>query len=303
MWFNNALIYQYELEEGSDLAASLAENILKPCPPHARFIYGWTPVFSDELVQETAGSSLICMGKEERLLPRGVINKMLAERVQTLETQHGRTIKRAEKAQMAEDIEFELLPKSFCIQKRLLAILDNVNKRIIVNASSNTQASQLTSLLRKSVAGITIEPLTHTENLALRFAEWIQSPTTLPAHFQLASDCILFSLDNEKKRIHCKGYELPADEVLTLLSQGMATAEISLIWKERIQLTLTHEFTFKKLKSLDYLIDDFNEIKQLDEELQQRDAALTLLSGELSELTNDLLAALAVKTTALEECV
>lgn len=301
MWFNNALIYQFELDDGCDLTASLAENILKPCPPHARFIYGWTPVFADELVHEVAGASLICMGKEERLLPRGVVNKMLAERVQTLETQHGRTIKRAEKAQMAEDIEFELLPKSFCIQKRLLAILDSASKRIIINASSATQASQLTSLLRKSVAGISIDPLTHTENLAVRFAEWIQAPATLPSNFQLASDCVLFSLDNEKKRIHCKGYELPADEILTLLEQGMVTSEISLIWKERIQFTLTQDFTFKKLKSLDYLIDDFNEIKQLDEDLQQRDAALTLLTGELRELINDLLTALTIKTPVLEE--
>lgn len=300
MWFNNALIYQFELDDASVLEASLVENVLKPCPPHARFIYGWSPVFSDELVQEVAGTSLICMGKEERLLPRGVVNKMLAERVQALENQHGRMIKRAEKAQMAEDIEFELLPKSFCIQKRLLAILDTASKRIIINASSNNQASQLTSLLRKSVPGISIDPITHTENLAVRFAEWIQSPASLPANFQLASDCVLFSLDNEKKRIHCKGYELPADEILTLLEQGMVTSEISLIWKERIQFTLTHDFTFKKLKSLDYLVDDFNEIKALDEELQQRDAALTLLAGELRELTNDLLAAFAVKTPAQE---
>ncbi|USQ13047.1 recombination-associated protein RdgC [Legionella lytica] len=303
MWFNNALIYQFELDDASVLEASLVENILKPCPPHARFIYGWSPVFSDELVQEVAGTSLICMGKEERLLPRGVVNKMLAERVQVLENQHGRMVKRAEKAQMAEDIEFELLPKSFCIQKRLLAILDAASKRIIINASSNNQASQLTSLLRKSVPGISIDPITLTENLAVRFAEWIQAPATLPANFQLASDCVLFSLDNEKKRIHCKGYELPADEILTLLEQGMVTSEISLIWKERIQFTLTHDFTFKKLKSLDYLVDDFNEIKALDEELQQRDAALTLLSGELRELTNDLLAAFKVKTPDLEEAI
>ncbi|STY29566.1 recombination associated protein [Legionella wadsworthii] len=297
MWFNNALIYQYELTEDCDLTASLAENILKPCPPHARFVYGWLPAFADEMVQEVAGSSLICMGKEERLLPRGVINKMLAEKVQMLENQHGRIIKRAEKAQMAEDIEFELLPKSFCIQKRMLAILDSASKRIIINSSSANQATQLTSLLRKSVPGITIEPLTHTENLALRFAEWIHSPGVLPNTFQLASDCLLFSLDDEKKRVHCKGYELPADEVLTLLSQGMGTAEISLIWKERIQFTLTHDFTFKKLKSLEYLLDDFNDIKQLDEEYQQRDAALTLLAGELRGLTQDLLAALKEKET------
>jgi recombination associated protein RdgC len=292
MWFNNALVFQYELDETTDLNASLAEESLKPCPPHARFIYGWLPALADEMVHEVAGAALICMGKEERLLPRGVINKMLEERILNIETQHGRSVKRAEKAQIAEDLEFELLPKSFCVQKRLPALLDTVSKRLIINASSNTQATQLTSLLRKSVAGISIEPLTHTDNLAVRFAEWIQSPDTLPEGFQLASDCLLFSLDDEKKRVHCKGYELPAEEILTLLSQGMATAEISIIWKERIQFTLTHDFTFKKLKSLDYLQDDFNEIRQLDEDYQREDAALTLLAGELRELTNDLLAAL-----------
>lgn len=292
MWFNNALIYNYELDEGCDLNASLVEEILKPCPPHARFTFGWLPAFADEMVHEVAGSSLICMGKEERILPRGVINKMLEEKIQAIETQHGRMVKRAEKAQIAEDLEFELLPKSFCVQKKLFAILDSVSKRLIINASSNNQAAQLTSLLRKSVAGLNIEPLAHTENLAIRFAEWIQAPETLPADFQLASDCILFSLDDEKKRVHCKGYEMPAEEILTLLSQGMATAEISLIWKERIQFTLTHDFVFKKLKSHEYLIDEFNDISQLDEEYQRQDAALALLSGELRELTNDLFAIL-----------
>lgn len=304
MWFNNALIYQYELDDASDLNASLSEEILKPCPPHARFIYGWLPAIADELVHEVAGSSLICMGKEERILPRGVINKLLAEKIQAIEIQQARTLKRAEKAQMAEDLEFELLPKSFCVQKKLQAILDTVNKRLIINTSSATQATQLTSLLRKSVAGLNITPLPIAENLAIRFAQWITEPETLSPAFQLASDCLLFSLDDDKKRITCKGYELPAEEVLSLLSQGMATAEMSLIWKERIQFTLTHDFTIKKLKSLEYLVDEFAEIKKLEEDYLQRDAALTLLTGELRELTNDLLSALdtvdATKSPSIE---
>jgi recombination associated protein RdgC len=308
MWFNNTLIYQYDLKEGCDLNASLQEELLKPCPPHARFIYGWLPAFAGEMVHEVAGSVMICMGKEERILPRGVINKILHERIQVIEQQQGRQVKRTEKAQIAEDLEFELLPKSFCVQKRLSAMMDTVNKRLIINTSSANQASQLTGLLRKSVDGINIEPLAQTENLALRFAQWIHSPETLPTDFQLASDCVLFSLDDDKKRMHCKGYELPSEEILSLLAQGMATAEISLIWKERIQFTLTHEFVFKKLKSLDFLLDDFSEIKKLDEEYQQQDAALTLLSGELRELIDALVrlfpnTAQANITTAVEEAV
>ncbi len=291
MWFNNTIIYQFNLDADVDLNASLLEERLKPCPPHARFIYGWMSVCADQMIHEVAGSTLMCMGKEERILPRSVITKMLAEKIEQIELQHGRSVKRSEKAQIAEELEFELLPKSFCIQKRLYALLDHKNKHLIINTSSPNQASQLISLLRKSVAGLSVEPLSLEDSLAFQFTQWIQQPESLPKNFQLASDCVLFSLDNEKKRIHCKGYELPAEEVITLLSQGMAPAEVSLVWNERIQLTLTQEFIFKKIKSLDYLIDDFNEIKKLDEE-QQQDAALTLLSGELRQLTDELLIAL-----------
>lgn len=290
MWFSNALIYQYELDDSIDLTALLAEETLKPCPPHARFIFGWLPVFSNELVQDIAECSMFCLGKEERILPRGVIKRLVAERVQQLEAQNGRPVKRAEKAQLAEDLEFELLPKSFCVQKRLPAILDKMAKRLIINTASDTQASQLTSLLRKSIPGIQLEPLAYQENLALKFAQWISEPNLLPVNFQLASDCLLFSPDDEKKRVNCKGYEQPAEEILTLLSQGLVAAEISLVWNERIQFTLTHDLTFKRLKCLDYLIDEFNEIRQLEEDQQQHDAALILLCGELRTLTNELLA-------------
>ena len=301
MWCNNALVFQYDLDKETDLTALLAEDRMKPCPPHARFIYGWLPAFADELVHDITGASLVCMGKEERILPRGVITRMLAERVQAIETQQGRTIKRAEKAQLAEEIEFELLPKSFCVQKRLPAILDTVSKRLIINTSSSTQAAQLTSLLRKSVPGLHIEPLHHNENLALRFTEWINNPASLPPTFQLASDCLLFSLTDENKRFTCKGYELPAEEILTLLSQGLAAAEVSIIWNERIQFTLTHDLTFKRLKCLDYLTDEFNDARQQEDEYLQQDAALALLTGELRNLIDDLLACLGAVPTQTAE--
>ena len=300
MWFNNALIYQYTLENPAELADHFTEHALKPCPPHARFVYGWLPSIQDEFVHEITGSASICMGKEERLLPKGVINRFLKERIEALETQRGFAVKRAEKAQMAEDIEFELLPKSFCVQKRTFALMDSISKLLIINTSSTTQASQVTSLLRKTVPGLQIEPIQANENLSMHFLEWINNPASIPANIQLASDCLLFSPDDEKKRFHCKGYELPAEEILSLLKQGLIPSELSLIWNERIQFTLTHDFVFKKLKCLDYLADDFNEISQLDEEHEQKDAALLLLTGEFRSLLQDLLVKPAVVIEPVE---
>lgn len=294
MWFNNALIYQYELPETSDLSEGLRQEALKTCPPHARFIYGWLPAMGDELAQQVAGSALIALGKEERILPRAVITRMLAEKIQQIEMAEGRTVKRAEKSQMAEDMEFELLPKAFIIQKRMPAILDSMSQRLIINTASPNQASQLLSILRKSLPEISLDPLSPENSLSTIFSQWLTEPGSLPGQFQLASDCMLISPANERKKVHCKGYELPADEINTLLEQGMQVTEISLIWQERIQFTLTQDFIFKRLKCLDYLQDDFNDIRQLDEEYQQQDAALTLLTGELRAVVNDTLQAVGV---------
>ena len=293
MWFNNALIFNYEFDKSIDINALLAEAALKPCPPHARFIYGWLPVADESFAQEVAGTTLICMGKEERVLPRSVIHRELEERVSSQEAQLLRALKRTEKSQMAEEIEFELLPKAFCLQKRMYAMLDSVSNHLIINAASQTQAAQLTSFLRKSIPGLRIEPLQYGDNLSARFSEWISNPAAIPASFQLASDCLLFSPDDEKKRFTCKGYELPADEILSLLTQGLIPAEVSVQWNERIQFTLTQDFSIKRIKCMDYLIEEFSEFKQLEDDAQQRDAALVLLSGELRAMVADLLKHLA----------
>lgn len=289
MWFNNAMIFQYELDQSIPLAEALTTDALKPCPAHARFVYGWSPIIADTLVHEIAGCALICMGKEERLLPRAVIKKILSERIELLENQQNRPLKRAEKAQMAEELEFELLPKAFCVQKYCFALLDTNKKRLIINSTSTQQASQLTSLLRKSIPSIRIEPITLPNNLTARLTEWITHPSSVPTACTLTENCLLFSPDDEKKRIHCKGYELPAAEVLSLIEQGLSVAEVSLNWQDRIQLTLTNDFVLKRLKCLDYLLDDLHETHQLEEEHAQRDASLALVSGELRGLINTLL--------------
>lgn len=289
MWFNNALVFQYTFNNPSDLNKQLMDKALKPCPPHARFVYGWLPAHTDEFVHTVAGAMLICMGKEERLLPKSVVQKALAERVQAWEAEHGKAMKRADKAQLTETLEFELLPKSFCLQKRLFGLFDTVSQRFIINTTIPNQAEQFISLLRKSVPGIHIEPLKPHEDLAACFSKWITSPASLPPMFQLASDCLLFSLEDEKKRLNCKGYELPADEILTLLAQGLAPAEIALTWNERIQFTITQSWTLKRIKCLDYLLDEFHEASKLEEAYQQEDATLTLLAGEFRAMINDLL--------------
>ncbi len=95
-------------------------------------------------------------------------------------------------------------------------------------------------------------------------------------------------MDNDKKRFRCQGYELPAQEVLNLLTDGLVASQLSMTWNDRVQFTFCQDFSLKKLKCMDYLIDELHDIKKLDDETQQQDAALALLSGELRLLINEL---------------
>jgi recombination associated protein RdgC len=296
MWFNQALMFHYELDTTTPIAEALIPERLKDCPPHARFLYGFMPVIADELALEIPGYTLICLGKEERILPKAVIKRFLDEKVQAIELAEHRTLGRREKSQMAEDLEFDLLPQAFCLQKKCFALLDEKSKRLIINTNNVNQASQLCASLRKALPGLRVTPIITEKQLAKTFSTWINHPETLPSAFSLASDCLLFSPDDEKKRFNCKGYALPADEILSLLAQGLYTAEISLIWQERIQFTLTHDLTFKRMKCMDYLVDELQNIHELETAIEQQSASLTLLGGEIRAMMDDVL-----KATALTE--
>ena len=282
MWFNNILVYQFQSKNPLDFSDALEEHRLKPCPPHARFGFGWLAPFDQALYHELAAGVVFCLGKEERILPKSVIQRQVKERVQALETTRGFPVKRAERAQIAEDIEFELLPKAFCLQKKLFALLDTQHQWLFINSSSPNQASQLLSLFRKQFPDLQLEPLSFPANLSQCFTDWLHTPQHLPAGFELASDCLLVSEDDEKTRFNCKGGALP--EIQSLISQGYHAAEISLIWNERIKFTLTDNLSFKRLKCLDYLQDEIHAIADLDGEEHQLDAKLLLLSAELTSL-------------------
>lgn len=299
MWFNNALIYR--CTSTASLNTYLEEERLKACPPHAKFIYGWLPVMSEMFVHEIAGASLFSLGKEERILPKNVIHRILNEQIINLETQRGYPVKRAERAQLAEELEFQLLPKAFCIQKRLPALLDSVNQRLIINTSSATQAGQLLALLRKSAPDTQIEPFTTAQSIQSTLTSWVSNPETLPSNFSLASYCLLIDPNDEKKRFQCKGYELPAEEVCQLLSQGLQVIEVELVWQDRISFILTHTLSFKKVRALDYLVDAFHEIRDLEEEQAQQDASLALLAGEWRAVLSDLNKALAFEEKSVEK--
>ena len=302
MWFNNIVIYQFK--EGfekslEEIQLALEEHRLKPCPPHARQSQGWTPPFShsEEKAHLIYGCHVLVAAKEVRLLPANIIKAVLNEKTKAFEQANHKPMRRAELLQLKEEIEFELLPKAFTVEKKEWLYIDTVNQWIVINTSSYKKASETITLLTKALGSLSVVPLTMEADLSSLFSQWLHEPSTLPEGLFLGNNCVLINSGNDKSLYNCKDIEHNLDEIKTLIKQGYSVSSLELSWRERVQFTLTDDCLLKRLKCVDYLEDEFKENSKLENEQAIFDANFSLLAGEVRELVSYLIST-CVKTPA-----
>ena len=111
MWFKN--IRAYRLNDSFDLSPSDLEEKMQvgtftPCAKSQSLSLGWVPALGDgteALVHAAAGRLLLCLRREEKILPASVIREQLAEKVETIEQEEGRKVYRKEKLRLKDAIE------------------------------------------------------------------------------------------------------------------------------------------------------------------------------------------------------
>jgi len=112
-WFKNAMIYRLTKSLNlDDLQDKLNYAVFTPCQPSDSTHFGWTAPLKDSgLLHHTAsGNVLLVAKKETKILPAEVVNKELNERIEKLEKDHGRKIKKVEKQTLKDDVIAALLP-------------------------------------------------------------------------------------------------------------------------------------------------------------------------------------------------
>ncbi len=103
MWFKNLQIYRFT--RPFDLTVDQLETQLEacaftPCGSQDISRFGWVkPLgkFGSTLTHSASGHILICARKEEKMLPGTVVKEMLAEKVEAIEFEQGRALKKKEK--------------------------------------------------------------------------------------------------------------------------------------------------------------------------------------------------------------
>ncbi|BBU05078.1 recombination-associated protein RdgC [Aeromonas veronii] len=296
MWFKNLQVYRFT--RPFDLTVEQLETQLEsltftPCSSQDMSRFGWTrPLgkFGSTLTHSANGQILICARKEEKMLPSTVVKEQLAEKVEAIEFEQGRPLKKKEKEALKEELLHTLLPRAFSRTANTYAWINPDYGYIVVDAPSAKKADDLLALLRKSIGSLPVVPVSMTNPPEITMTEWLNE-VNLPAPFTLEDEAELRSTMEHGGIIRCKQQDLVTEEVKNHLEHDKLVTKLALNWGEKLSFVLGDDLSIKRLKFSEEL-RDLNDDVTSEGPAARLDADFALVTGELSRFIPALFAAL-----------
>nr|WP_282490112.1 recombination-associated protein RdgC [Providencia alcalifaciens] len=286
-FFKNAIVYRMtrDIQISSDeLEAQLKNLEFSPCGSQDMMKVGWTnPIKTGEALTHSVGNQILIVAKrEEKKLPTDVIKKELQAKIDKLETEQGRRLKKTEKDSLKDEVVQDLLPRAFSKESTVSVWIDNDNQRIIVDASSAKRAEDTLALLRKTLGSLPVVPLTMKTPIELTLTDWLRDGV-IPQGFNLTDEAELKAMLAEGGIARFKKQDLVSDEIASHIEAGKLVTKLSLDWNDTIQFTLCDDCSLKKIKFSDMLKAQNDDIDR--EDIAQRfDADFVLLTSEMTRL-------------------
>ncbi len=295
MWFKNLRVYRLTKpfdESASSLEDQLAHFAFTPCNSQDMQRLGWVPPLGRHgqlLVHSTNGYLLLCLKKQEKVLPAAVINEQLEEKVQAIQNEEGRHVSRKERQTLKEDIQQTLLPRAFTKSHNVLAYISPKDQYIVINCASAKRAEEFLNCLRDAIGSLPVIPLSCKNIPTQSMTLWLREQAA-PAPFTLGEECELEAPKDEGRIIRCKNQDLSAPEFLQHLDTGMFVRRLAVQWNDAIECVLDHELGIKRVKFADALVEkvDDRQAESVAEELDQTFAIMTL---EISKFIKQLITA------------
>ncbi|MDO6764672.1 recombination-associated protein RdgC [Agarivorans sp. 1_MG-2023] len=302
MWFKNLMLFRItnELElEPEKLDATLDELSFSPCGSQDISKFGWvTPMgkFGQSFTHVIGNEYLVCAKKEEKMLPASVIRDTLADKVELIEQEQQRPLKKAEKDALKEEIVMTLLPRAFSRTSLTYAWVSPDNNLIAVDAGSAKKAEEVISLLRKSLGSLPVTPIKLANQADVTMTDWLNEKA-IPANFELGEEAELRSALEGGGIIRCKEQDLFSDEIKVHLDADKFVTKLELTWADSIRFLISEDMSIKGVKFTDTITEQNEDIDKSDV-AARFDADFALTSGELTKMIPDLIAALGGELTS-----
>lgn len=285
MWFKNLSLFRFTEPftlNADELAEKLETLCFRPCGAHEVASFGWTaPLGKAEqsLVHATNGYMMLCVKKEERVLPTAVVNEMILEKAAEAEEQQGRKLSKKERTRLKDELIFDLLPRAFTFSRKIYAYIDPQGGWLVVDAASSSSAEDLLTLLRKSLGSLPAAPVNTVNNTVTIMTQWLVSQQT-PASIVIEDECELRSPGEEGSIIRCKRHDLALPEIQNHLDSGKEVIKLAMNWADRLSFVMDKNFSIKRLRFLDLVQDQLKEL-DVDDDAARFDVDFAIMSAEL----------------------
>lgn len=296
MWFRNAR--PYRITKAFDWSAealeeALAKRAFQPCGPQDTERLGWVSPLGrdgDQLVFTSGECHLVCLRREEKVLPPAVIREEVDERVAAAEEERGQPLRRKEKTEIKEQVTLELLPRAFTKSRFIHAYIAPSQELVVVDSAASNAAETLLSELRETLGSMPVRPPAVNESPAFTMTQWLRGEAHPPAGLVPADECELRDDEEQGGVVRIKGVGLDGDEVRAHLENAMSVTRLALDWEDQLSFMLDDELTIRRLRFGDDLKEKLDDDAG-DDRVARFDAAFSLMTLELSRLLPALLEA------------
>lgn len=305
LWFRNLMIYRLNHDLGlsvDELEKQMRPMAFTPCGSQDVMKTGWvSPIGnnSDMLAYSVGNHILICAHKEEKIIPASVIKQTLQAKIDKLEHEQDRKLKKIEKESLKDEVLHTLLPRAFSKFNQTRIWIDTTSNLVFVDAASAKRAEDTLALLRKSLGSLPVVPLSLENPIEHSLTQWVHGGD-IPADFKVQEEAELKALLEGGGVIRCKNQDLASDEIAAHIEAGKVVTKLSLEWRERVQFILADDASLKRLKFTETILEQ-NENIDKDDIAQRFDADFTLMTGELSQLIRELVTALGGQKSTIND--
>lgn len=297
MIFKNARLFRFTRPAHiapERLNEILQEDSFKPCGPQESSRMGWVPPMgklSEQLVHAANGFMLMCLQRQDKLLPAPVVNDYVAERVDAIEHEQSRTVRRKERREIKEQVILEMLPQAFCRNRKTYAYLDLSAGLLVVDAGSDKLADDFASALRKTLGSLPVRPIAMEQSPAFTFTGWLNGDIETPDKVVVGEDCWLADPSQDGGKIIARGLDLASEEVRNHVEVGMQATKLTMTWDDNVSFCIDENLAITRLSFSETVLEQLDEVDPEDA-AARFDSEFCLMTLELSRLVPGLLDAM-----------
>jgi recombination associated protein RdgC len=295
MWFKNIQVYRFTkpfTPSAEQIHQQLSEHAFQGCGSQDRSQLGWVPPLGEqgsEFVHVANGYMLVCLKKQDKVLPAAAINEALEEQVSEIQAAEARKVGRKERQQLKEDILMTMLPRAFTRSARHYAYFAPTEGLLVVNTASANRADELVSSLREALGSLPVIPAISRNIPQQTMTQWLQQGSA-PQGFTLGHECELRDPSDEGGVIRCKHQDLGGKHILNHIEEGMYVSKLGLCSSAGIECLIDEKLAIKRLVYGD-MIQEKVQQENAEDAAQQFDVDFSIMTLELAAFIGQLFAA------------